>query len=392
MRIGEFEITDRENSFRMEYVGPKRYLTTASSNNQWLKELLNKWYGRHEFVYTAPPLEFKQIPREKLDEMIRNSRLPDEILPLNYVGHIIFKKEKETAMEKDMKDYIGCYLKEVEFKPPYTTIFWSDDTSTQVKCVDEPYDPEKGFAMAVQKKLFGRNYYKNMESIIKRDGGYEKATPLIRIMDDYRGYLDSPIEHELASKNEEIEKLKKENDRLLTEVNTLDTVRYGIVKANEEFKKDLDKMRKMNRHVIFENKMLDDTNIALKSAVESLKKNNATYKKENEDLEKAKENMAKKLAETKSLRQENEELKIKLEDWMNSFNYQSKAMNQLRCKCIDLEKENAKYKDIVDMQKRYDELKEQYDLLTECHKRQAFTIGKQREEVEKLNQIKEILK
>lgn len=47
---------------------------------------------------------------------------------------------------------------------------------------------------------------------------------------------------------------------------------------------------------------------------------------------------------------------------------------------------------IVDMQKQYDELKEQYDLLTECHKRQAFTIGKQREEVEKLNKIKEILK
>lgn len=505
MRIGEFNFEPRDGGMR---IAPVR----IDERKLWAK-----------WIYEEPPLEFKQLPREELEEMARNrySFYPDEILPLSAVRTIIFKNKKETAMEKTMKDYVGCYLKEVEFNPPYTTIFWGDGSETRVKCVDEPYDSEKGFAMAVMKRLFGDCYFKDMKDCIEKYGGYEKDTNLIRVMcgEVFRGFgfEDSTAKSEeiqkltkeneilkrsnelmsnnaqslvkdindlkaaneklqkeneelshsrLASENhtltalnkdladrnykleqkieelkkelelvicmrndliaerdrlrqenyskydiditmraintqvsEENAKLKKENDRLLTEVNTLDAVHYGIVKTNEELKKDLDKIRKMNRRVIFENKMLDDTNIALKSAVESLKKNNAAYNKENEDLKKAKENMAKKLAETKSLRQEivrlkeeNEELKIKLEDWINSFNYQSNAMNQLRCKYIDLEKDNAKYKDIVDMQKQYDELKEQYDLLTKCHKRQAFTISKQREEVEKLNKIKEILK
>lgn len=476
MRIGEFEFTDNGSNVHVKYVGKPIYLTTASPNNHpWIKELLNKWYGRHEFVYKAPPLEFEPVlSRKKIEELVQNSYLPDAVLPLSTVRTIIFKNEKETAMKKDIRDYIGCYVKDISFDPPYTTIVWEDGTSTSVFCKDEPYDSEKGFAMAVLKKLFGDEYYECMKEELTDHGAYEKDAKKVR----YR----------IKKLTEEHEKLKKENEelshsRLASENRTLTALNKNLADRNYELEQKIEKLKKENEElseliksetaradacrrdylrmkdmynqVIETNRKLHQDKLNLSTgynrvkkdlddhnkALEVLKERNAELIKKNDnlekilkefsdnrdklrarivrtetlynnqcavsrslngridDLKKAKENMAKKLAETKSLRQEivrlkeeNEELKIKLEDWINSFNYQSNAMNQLRCKCIDLEKENAKYKDIVDMQKQYDELKEQYDLLTKCHKRQAFTISKQREEVEKLNKIKEILK
>lgn len=50
----------------------------------------------------------------------------------------------------------------VIFNDPATIVFWNDGTKTVVKRQnDEPYDPEKGMAMAVAKKALGNegNYY-----------------------------------------------------------------------------------------------------------------------------------------------------------------------------------------------------------------------------------------
>ncbi len=45
----------------------------------------------------------------------------------------------------------------VMFNPPATIIFWRDGTKTVVK-TQEDFDPEKGLAMAISKKMFGNNY------------------------------------------------------------------------------------------------------------------------------------------------------------------------------------------------------------------------------------------
>lgn len=52
-------------------------------------------------------------------------------------------------------------IKNVIFNDPATIIIWGDDTKTVVKCANEDYDPEKGLAMAIAKKVFGNegNYY-----------------------------------------------------------------------------------------------------------------------------------------------------------------------------------------------------------------------------------------
>lgn len=52
-------------------------------------------------------------------------------------------------------------IKNVIFNDPATIVLWTDGTKTVVKAHDEPYDPEKGLAMAIAKKHLGNqgNYY-----------------------------------------------------------------------------------------------------------------------------------------------------------------------------------------------------------------------------------------
>lgn len=64
--------------------------------------------------------------------------------------------------------YICPQIDRVIYNDPATIILWKDGTKTVVKCMEgEEYDPEKGFAMAVLKKLFGEDYGKVMKEHVK---------------------------------------------------------------------------------------------------------------------------------------------------------------------------------------------------------------------------------
>ena len=52
----------------------------------------------------------------------------------------------------------GNQIKDVIFSPPATIVKWKDGTKTVVKADEEEYDPEKGLAMAISKKVLGNNY------------------------------------------------------------------------------------------------------------------------------------------------------------------------------------------------------------------------------------------
>lgn len=61
----------------------------------------------------------------------------------------------------------------VIFNPPATIVFWSDKTKTVVKCDydHEAYDPEKGIAMAISRKMLGdnkREYYNTFLHWLKK--------------------------------------------------------------------------------------------------------------------------------------------------------------------------------------------------------------------------------
>ena len=65
-------------------------------------------------------------------------------------------------------------IKDVIFNDPATIVFWSDGTKTVVKCQeDDIYDPEKGLAMAISKKVLGNgyDYYNTFKKYLKK---YEK--------------------------------------------------------------------------------------------------------------------------------------------------------------------------------------------------------------------------
>lgn len=47
-------------------------------------------------------------------------------------------------------------IERVVFNDPATVVFWTDGSKTVVKAQDgEPFDPEKGLAMAIVKKMYG---------------------------------------------------------------------------------------------------------------------------------------------------------------------------------------------------------------------------------------------
>lgn len=54
----------------------------------------------------------------------------------------------------------------VIFNDPATIVFWNDGTKTVVKCQDEPFDSEKGLAMAITKKTMGKKYGKIFKEFV----------------------------------------------------------------------------------------------------------------------------------------------------------------------------------------------------------------------------------
>lgn len=52
--------------------------------------------------------------------------------------------------------YYRPEIKDVIFNEPATIVFWADGTKTVVKCQEgDVFDPEKGLAMAIAKKVYG---------------------------------------------------------------------------------------------------------------------------------------------------------------------------------------------------------------------------------------------
>ena len=95
--------------------------------------------------------------------------------------------EKSAAISsKNSKPNAIPAIKNVIFNDPATIVFWSDDTKTVVKAQPgDKFDPEKGLAMAISKKVLGNkgNYYKTFDKWL---GEYSKYT----IADDIRNLID----------------------------------------------------------------------------------------------------------------------------------------------------------------------------------------------------------
>lgn len=62
----------------------------------------------------------------------------------------------------------------IVFNGPATIAFWPDGTKTVVKCQDgEPFDPEKGVALAMLKKYFRGAKYNDVLNKLIKNATYE---------------------------------------------------------------------------------------------------------------------------------------------------------------------------------------------------------------------------
>lgn len=119
----------------------------------------------------------------------------------NYIKNDI-KTTEETYM-----DYIKATLnarwglplgtiEKVIFNYPATIVIWNDGTKTVVKCENEPFDPEKGLAMAISKKFFGNrgNYFDIFKKWVPREKPEDKCTlgKIIKTENINRFYIELP--------------------------------------------------------------------------------------------------------------------------------------------------------------------------------------------------------
>lgn len=80
-------------------------------------------------------------------------------------------------------------IKDVIFNYPATIVLWADGTKTVVKAQDDDvYDPEKGLAMAICKKIGGNkwSYYNKFKHWLKKvkpeQGDYEEVSHITKVI------------------------------------------------------------------------------------------------------------------------------------------------------------------------------------------------------------------
>ena len=70
------------------------------------------------------------------------------------------------------------YIKKAIFNDPATIVYWKDGTKTVVMAKNEPFDPEKGLAMAFAKRFLGNqgNYYNVFRKWLPEENQEDQAS------------------------------------------------------------------------------------------------------------------------------------------------------------------------------------------------------------------------
>ena len=100
-----------------------------------------------------------RVERERKNEMKNEMRKQEFPTAKDFINSIYGRMNYNGMYQS--KRSLSDYIFKVIFNDPATIVFWKDGTKTIVKAEGEPFDPEKGMAMACAKKLgFNNgNYY-----------------------------------------------------------------------------------------------------------------------------------------------------------------------------------------------------------------------------------------
>lgn len=103
-----------------------------------------------------------------------------------------------SKMSQKKDPYLIPGIANVIYNPPATIVLWTDKTKTVVKCCENDiYDPEKGFAMAVIKKLCGNDsalFHKLFKTwVLESNDAPEMSIPPINTSMDLANALNNMI-------------------------------------------------------------------------------------------------------------------------------------------------------------------------------------------------------
>ena len=152
-------------------------------------------------------------------------------------GKNINRKETTNKSNRTSPDFRRL-IKKVKFNPPATIVFWTDNTKTVVKCSCEDYDPEKGLAMCICKKMFGNkgNYYEVFKKWLPKE---DESDVVQKVLEHIK-----PQTFEFELKPIDI------NQRLfevLTGVPGTATIQFDATKKPEPDKKSVDKEKEESK-------------------------------------------------------------------------------------------------------------------------------------------------
>lgn len=116
----------------------------------------NILYGIRIGRITFDPLKYNLFILRRNDELTATGflvEMEDETMKKQITPYNLMCKSK-TPKQMTMN-----MIRNVIFNDPATIVIWADGTKTVVKADKEHFDPEKGLAMAISKKLFGNKGY-----------------------------------------------------------------------------------------------------------------------------------------------------------------------------------------------------------------------------------------
>jgi len=113
------------------------------------------------------------IIKQKIEEVNRIDPYSAFMLAARGNGKIMATKMLLNSLYGSIATGNWMGIEDVIFNDPATIIIWADGTKTVVKAENEKFDPEKGLAMAISKKVLGNkhNYYEVFKKYV---GRYQK--------------------------------------------------------------------------------------------------------------------------------------------------------------------------------------------------------------------------
>lgn len=158
-----------------------------------MKEMVNKEKFKHLYSFDKNKYHW-EISFEVLNRLKETNPEIDEILGIK-IGKILYDSKIRLISDcVDMKFEYSKYcpnrsyglphykpsteIKNVIFNDPATIVFWDDGTKTVVKAENEPFDPEKGLAMAIAKKALGNkgDYYNEFKKWLPKEEEFKSCS------------------------------------------------------------------------------------------------------------------------------------------------------------------------------------------------------------------------